>query len=250
MSAAAGSFLSRSKRRLVIALCGTLVGVKTDERVAALTFDDGPDPEFTPRLLDLLARHRTRATFFVIGLRAAAHPGLIRRIADEGHAIGNHSWDHPRFTSLTGSQRRSQISSCRRAIGPGGSRLFRPPYGTQTLESQISLLPLRHMTVGWNADAEDWMPHDQAWIADRLRTAIRPGCIVLLHDALFKPRAPDAADRSPLFAALDTVLTELASSVRFVTIPELLERGRPKKVLWERQDDTATSLPEKHVQWQ
>ena len=82
---------------------GTITGVTTRDPVAALTFDDGPHPEYTPLLLNILERYQARATFFMIGDAAQRHPDLVRQVAQGGHAIGNHSWDHPFFPSLSGS---------------------------------------------------------------------------------------------------------------------------------------------------
>src|SRR5206468_4992188 len=80
---------------------GAITHVATGEAIAALTFDDGPHPEFTPRLLDILDKHRARATFFMLGENARRHPDLVQRVAQVGHVIGNHSWDHSVFPSLT-----------------------------------------------------------------------------------------------------------------------------------------------------
>ena len=101
---AAAPAMSGLVDRVRTCLLGTVVGVRTGERVAALTFDDGPDPESTPALLDLLARHRAKGTFFLVGKRAAKHPALVDRLLAEGHAIGNHSWDHPALPTLPGWQ--------------------------------------------------------------------------------------------------------------------------------------------------
>jgi peptidoglycan-N-acetylglucosamine deacetylase len=116
---------------------GTISHVHTRESVAALTFDDGPDPEYTPRLLAILERYRAQATFFMTGKAAQAHPELVRRVAQAGHAIGNHSWDHPSFPLISGRERRAQIRACAQALVPYGSRLFRPPYTEQNLGSRI-----------------------------------------------------------------------------------------------------------------
>jgi len=108
-------------------LMGIITHVETQEEVAALTFDDGPHPEYTPRLLEILERLQARATFFMVGEAAQRHREIVRRVADAGHAIGNHSWDHPSFPQITGRERREQIRPCERAIAPYGERIFRPP---------------------------------------------------------------------------------------------------------------------------
>src|ERR1700751_666629 len=114
---------------------GTMTSVLTRDPVAALTFDDGPHPEYTPRLLAVLAQHQVRATFFMVGEVAQQHPALVRQVAQEGHTIGNHSWDHQSFRTLPGPARRRQIRSCARVLAPYGHALFRPPYGEYSLAS-------------------------------------------------------------------------------------------------------------------
>ena len=97
--------LRRARGRLI----GTLTHVRTDRHVAALTFDDGPDPDHTPTLLDILADHGAAGTFFVVGDQAAEHRDLLSDIAGRGHAIGNHTWDHRSMPGLTGAERREQL---------------------------------------------------------------------------------------------------------------------------------------------
>jgi len=121
-------------------ILGAITHVATPDPVAALTFDDGPNPKFTPCLLDILEKHKARATFFMLGENAQRYPQLVQRVARAGHAIGNHSWNHPEFPSITGRERRAQIRRCAKAIAPHGQRLFRPPYGYQNIASCIDLL--------------------------------------------------------------------------------------------------------------
>src|SRR3990172_5069992 len=107
--------LSNAVMRRVL---GTVTHVSTHASVVALTFDDGPHPEFTPRLLDILDKHQAQATFFMIGAAAQRYPDLVRRAAQAEHAIGNHSWDHPSFPLITGRERRAQMRACAQAITP------------------------------------------------------------------------------------------------------------------------------------
>ena len=89
--------------------------------MAALTFDDGPTPEYTPRVLDILERHGAKGTFFMIGSNAAAYPEIVRRVAEAGHAIANHTWDHPAFPSIPDRERRRQVLRCAEAISTLGA---------------------------------------------------------------------------------------------------------------------------------
>lgn len=226
-------------RRLVRAIgrrvLGTVTHVATGEAAAALTFDDGPHPAYTPRLLDILARHGARATFFVIGERVAAHPELARRAVAEGHALANHTWSHAQLPDVPGAERRRELARCAATIDPlGGERLFRPPRGRQSLASRLDVARSGHAVVTWSAHAEDWRRHDAAWLAGRLAAQLRPGAIFLLHDAIWDGLEPGVEDRGPLLEAVDRFLAEAAPHTRFVTVPELLALGRPVKVNWYR----------------
>ena len=208
---------------------GTITSVATRDPVAALTFDDGPHPEYTPRLLDIMKRYEAHGTFFMIGEPAQKHPELVQRVAQAGHAIGNHSWDHRFFPSLPGRVRREQMRACEQALAPYGQRLFRPPYGAQSLASRFDALWLRYKVVTWNLEAKDWQDHEAAWMADRLVRGIRPGSIVLFHDAIYRShQAVPQYDREPMLTALTSTLEQLGGRFRFVTIPELLRHGRPQ----------------------
>lgn len=213
---------------------GTMTHVSTQASVAALTFDDGPDPEFTPRLLDVLARHRAHATFFMLGENARKYPDIVSRVAAEGHAIGNHSWDHPSLPLLTRHERQEQIRACAAVIEPlGGLRLFRPPYGHQSLSSRLDALRLGYQVVAWNVVAEDWLDHDADWTANLLHEQIAPGSVVLLHDAIRRSmQSIPQYNRGPMIRAVDMALERLSDRFRFVTIPELLQCGRPQFAHW------------------
>jgi len=168
----------------------TLTHVFTEEPVVGLTFDDGPDPVNTPRLLDILAAHHARATFFMIGVRAQRHAKLVSRVAAEGHAIGNHSWDHPSFPMISQEERREQVRGCARAIAPYAGLLFRPPYGHQDLASWLDVDQMGYRVVAWKIAAGDWEQKDGPAMADAVMAKLQPGAIVLLHDGLFD--APDS----------------------------------------------------------
>jgi len=220
-------------------LLGTITHVETDERVAALTFDDGPHPDFTPRLLDVLKRHQARATFFMLGQAATAYPAIVRNVAQGGHAIGNHSWDHPSFVLLDGRERRRQIRACASAIAPyGGLRLFRAPYGHQNMASRVDALWLRHQVIMFDVVAEDWLDRDAEWMANSLVKKIRPGSIVLLHDAIKgSAQAVPQDDRRAMLEAVEMTLERLRGKFRFVTIPDLLRCGRPQRQNWYREPE-------------
>jgi peptidoglycan/xylan/chitin deacetylase (PgdA/CDA1 family) len=206
---------------------GTIVRVATREPAIALTFDDGPHPEETPRVLEILERHGARGTFFMIGKNARRHPEVVARALEAGHAVANHSWDHPSFRRIQGRYRRAQIRWCGEALGPQGARLFRPPYGEQSLGSRLDALACGYQVVCWDVVAEDWEDRPADHLVQRVMRRLRRGSIVVFHDALHTTTEERFRDRGPTRQALETLLGRLAGSFRFVTVPELLRLGRP-----------------------
>lgn len=237
------SLLSASVRKVL----GSVTHVITTEPVAALTFDDGPDSDVTPQVLDLLEKYQARGTFFLVGQAAASHPDLVKRIAAGGHAIGIHSWDHRAFPGLSSRERRRQILACRHVLGPSAARLFRPPYGEQTVVSRIEAFLMGYEVVGWNVDSGDWHESDSAVLIENLMGAVGPGAIVLLHDTLFDkgtaahgidPAHRSWPDRQAMLLALKAVLERLRERYRFVTVPELISYGRPRRSFWFKKSLT------------
>ncbi len=215
-------------------LLGTLVRVETTEPVAALTFDDGPHPVYTPQLLALCAQYQARVTFFMLGCHAVEHRDLVAQAAAAGHAIGNHTFSHVRMPQTPRMRRWRELWAAQRALAPHGARLFRPPYGGQSYGSRIDALLGGYEVVGWTFHIEDWVAQPAAQLAARLEQQIRPGSIVLLHDRLANPRDPRAIPRDELIAALALPFARLASTYRFVTVPELTRAGAPVRVPWFR----------------
>jgi peptidoglycan-N-acetylglucosamine deacetylase len=217
-------------------LMGPITHVETQDEVAALTFDDGPHPEYTPRLLQVLERFQARATFFMVGEAAQRHAEIVRWVAQAGHTIGNHSWDHPSFPLLTGRERREQIRACARAIAPYGLRIFRPPYGEQSITSRLDTLLLGYQVVTWNLNVGDWWDDDAQRMADLAASGIQPGSVIVFHDALFDSGDPKLGpkltrkanvNREAMLAAVKMLLERLQSRFRFITVPELLRHGQP-----------------------
>lgn len=220
-------------------LMGTITSVATDEPVAALTFDDGPHPRYTPRLLEILRRYDARATFFVVGESARKHPDLLRSMAEAGHAIGNHSWDHPSFPAIGSRERRRQMRACEEAIGPYSQRLFRPPYGNQNMASRFDAWRLRCRVVTWSAVGGDWQDDRAEAIFDRLANGLRPGSILLMHDALCTAEDERYAAREATLEAVRMLLERRGGTYRFVTVPGLLRSGRARKEWWHQPGDAA-----------
>ncbi len=150
-----------------------------------LTFDDGPDPEWTPRVLDLLAQAQARATFFVIGAAALRAPATVRRIAAEGHAIGNHSSSHRHPWTMSTAAARAQVRDGAAAIADltgSAPRHYRPPHGRLRRCMVEEAAAGGQQLALWSLSAIDWGPLGRAdGIARRLARA-RPGDVVLMHD--------------------------------------------------------------------
>jgi peptidoglycan-N-acetylglucosamine deacetylase len=234
----------RLLRRVRNDLLGTVRRVETDEPLVALTFDDGPHPVHTPRLLDVLAHHDARATFFMLGEHARAAPDVVRRAAEDGHAIGNHTLDHPSFPLVGSRERRRQLRECAAILAPYATRLFRPPYGHESLASHLDALRSGYEVVAWDAHASDWEARDARSMLAQLREQVRPGSIVLLHDAIWPSLRHEVQDRSEVITAVAMLLEALSPRYRFVTVPVLLEHGRVVRG-WYKPPDHAflRSLP-------
>ena len=152
----------------------------------ALTFDDGPHPEFTARLLDVLAKHRVKATFFVVGEHVDRHPQLARRIVEEGHAIGGHSYDHTVITSQSAQALASDMMRCRESIRRAAnvdSILFRPPKGEVSFSALMRLKRLGYRVIHWSRTYSDYRQDGTEALLGRMRQhAPNGGDILLFHD--------------------------------------------------------------------
>lgn len=220
---------------------GPVASVATQASIAALTFDDGPDPDATPAVLDILARHRARATFFMVGRMAQRHPRTMAEVVRAGHAVGNHSWGHRALSSLPPRERRSEIRAGHQALAPHAARLLRPPYGAMNRRLSLDAWRLGHTVVAWSVDVGDWWNPDAAAMADGLARRVTAGSIVLLHDVLTVHDARGIGrplthrqhpDRRAMQAALDEFLRGAGRRFRFVTLPELLRGGPPIRRSW------------------
>ncbi|MFO7264214.1 MAG: polysaccharide deacetylase family protein [Bacillota bacterium] len=199
-----------------------VLNAPSSKRQVALTFDDAPDDTFTPQILDVLQREGVKATFFVVGNRAEAHPDIMERIVREGHAVGNHSYNHANLPKLTDEQFREQIRKTdeiiRRFTGYT-PRMVRPPYG-EISEEQIKWLASQHKTVvNWNVDSLDWKGLTAEQVATNVLGHVHPGSIVLMHSG-----GGIGEDLSGTVNALPLIIRTLREAgIEMVTVPELLE---------------------------
>ncbi len=199
--------------------------VEVQRPYIALTFDDGPSATETPRLLDMLARRKIHATFFVVGRNVVKKPEIVRREVAEGHEIGNHSWSHARFTELPWSGVRQELLKTHQAVIAAtgvAPRLLRPPFGkvafTEEQEARV-YREFGYKTIYWFADPYDWKEPGSKIVAQRILSLVRPGAIILAHDI-----HKGTVDAMP--EVLDRLL---AQGYKFVTVSELiaLEKAEP-----------------------
>jgi peptidoglycan/xylan/chitin deacetylase (PgdA/CDA1 family) len=188
----------------------------------AITFDDGPNGETTGELLDTLARHGARATFFCVGESAQKTPELIRRMVSEGHEVGNHTFSHRPLHWCSRTEIERQIAAAQDAIEQAGAprpRLFRAPHGFKSpfLKGRLARHALR--LVGWNVGVWDTDRPGADVIAGRVARRLRPGTILLLHDG------ERGVDRTQTVAAMEKILTDCRQrGLRPVTLSELLNQ--------------------------
>ena len=194
----------------------TFNSVHVDGPYIAMTFDDGPSATLTPKLLDLLAAHHIKATFFVIGENVAEHPEIVARAAREGHEIGNHSWSHPNFGKMSDESIRRQLRQTDDAIKSAtGKRptLMRPPYGSITTRQKRWIHDeFGYNVILWDVDPNDWKRPGPPVVRARILKETRPGSIVLSHDI-----------HPGTIEAMPSTFDELeAKGFKFVTVSELI----------------------------
>jgi peptidoglycan/xylan/chitin deacetylase (PgdA/CDA1 family) len=203
--------------------------VDTREPFVALTFDDGPHPVYSPRLLKILDDHGARATFFMVGEAARSHPDIIQLAARSGHALGNHSDTHLNLSQTRSAfVRWKQMRAGKRALASHCINLFRPPFGAYNDQVKLDAWFMGYRIILWNVSAQDWVPQTADAIAAKLIDRLSPGTIFLLHDAMYPgDHVETMIDRDPMLDGLETALDTLKGRLHFVTVPELLKFGRP-----------------------
>ncbi|MDE2482077.1 MAG: polysaccharide deacetylase family protein [bacterium] len=219
----------------------TLVSGPNDARVVALTYDDGPNPPYTDRILDVLEREHVHATFFVVGRAVRAYPAVVRREVRDGDAIGNHTWNHAHLIVLDAAQVRASLERTSEAIyAASGARthLMRPPFGARDWLVLDVARRLGYTPVMWSVPlANDWEYPPASVIAARIVPKVRDGSIIVLHDgnrgmlcaARHLPKR--TCDRSSDIEATRLIVDALKrEGYRFVTVPQLLAtKGAPKR---------------------
>lgn len=190
-------------------------GKKTNKKIA-LTFDDGPRPGSTEKILEILRDHNIKATFFIVGKQAEKYPHLIQRIYDEGHEIGNHTYSHKRLTKMSNKEIIEDVEKTRTVIFNQIGfipYLFRPPGGKFNSESLGILKELNYSIVFWTNNSGDWMQVEKNILSKRVIKNTKPGTIILMHNSNY----------SSTLESLPEIISNLENQhYRFVTISKLI----------------------------
>ncbi len=185
---------------------GGTVSADAARKVVYLTFDDGPSPATTPRILELLRRHRATATFFAVGSQVDAYPALARRVVRAGHTFGNHTYTHADLSQLSAAQFVAEVdrtqAALRRATGTT-TTMLRPPYGATSSAVRELAAQRGYRLVMWDVDPQDWRRPGAYGIAAHVLANAGPGDVVLLHDG--------GGERSQTIAALERILRTMSA---------------------------------------
>lgn len=192
--------------------------VKTEEKVVALTYDDGPNPPYTNRLMEVLEQFGVKATFFVIGHQAEQHLETVQGLKAQGHELGNHSYSHRRLVSTPKAAIADEIhrtDQLLQALGSPSKIHFRSPYGYKRIRLPWVLAQLKKINVLWNVDPRDYQAASADAVVTHVLDKVRPGSIVLLHDG--------GGDRSLTVEATARLVPRLQEQgYHFKTVSELL----------------------------
>lgn len=192
--------------------------VETREKVVALTFDDGPHPLYTPKVLAALERQHVKATFFLMGRNVERFPAVARDVLRHGHEIGNHSYSHPKLVLMSPGRVREEIErtdALIRAIGVTGPIHFRPPHASKFIVLPYVLTEMRKLSVLGDVDPEEWKGRPAEVMTESILRQVRPGSIIGLHDVMGVES----------LRTLENILPALAArGYRFETVSELVRR--------------------------
>ena len=218
----------------------TVTNGPTNERVVALTFDDGPNPPYTDRILDVLEQQHVHATFFLVGRAVQAYPTVVRREVHDGDVVGNHTWDHPHLIMMRSVSVRRTLQRTDEAIYAAAhvhTELMRPPFGARDWIVLRQARKLGYTVVMWSVPlARDWEYPPARVIAQRILPYVTDGSIIVLHDGnrgqlcAFRHLNPHICDRSADIEATRIIIENLKRrGFRFVTIPELIASRKTAK---------------------
>jgi peptidoglycan-N-acetylglucosamine deacetylase len=221
---------------------GVLHRVPTDKKIVALTYDDGPNVEFTPKLLKVLAKYHAKATFFMIGNLMEKHPDIVKEVVAQGHLIGNHTYSHPHDIELcTDAQIAYELDRCGQIIEDMTGKqphLFRPPLGLADGRIITLAEDRGYTTVLWSVCADHHDAPTPESMANRVIRRVRPGSIILAHDGRFETRWRDVVATEIIIKALKK------RGYRFVTVEELINEGKSYNIRHSKnkQNDSFLAL--------
>ncbi|MFD3449811.1 polysaccharide deacetylase family protein [Microbacteriaceae bacterium 4G12] len=208
--------------------------VPTSAKVIALTFDDGPNQDYTPQILSILKKHRAQATFFTVGRRMQENPRIAKRIAKEGHELGNHTMTHMYMKAMGVDQIKNEVNRAEKEIKklqPNGQLLFRPP-GGYVNPSLLQFAKEQGYTIilwSWHQDTYDWSGPSAQKIANHVLGNARNGDIVLMHDG--------GGNRTQTVEALKIIIPALQQrGYKCITISELLKHRDKQSIPFKNKD--------------
>lgn len=204
---------------------GTFYRAALPEKVVALTFDDGPSAEWTPKILDALKKSGTKATFFMLGKHVEEYPDVARRVSQEGHDIGIHSYNHNNFIYYNKDQVKEDIQHTERIIKNATgktTKLFRPPKGWLSKREKKKIREFGYEVVLWSLNSKDWVTFDDKYMVKYILKHVRPGDIILFHDS-GGALSTEGGDRHETVLTIPRLIEKLKEKgYRFVTVSELL----------------------------
>lgn len=202
----------------------TYIGSGRGARQLALTYDDGPNDPHTPHLLEVLARHNVKATFFFIGRFVAEKPDIASEVARAGHALGNHTFNHPNLIFCSAARVRSELEQCRKILEDtvgAHSWLWRPPFGARLPHVMSVARKLGLEAVMWTVSSNDWKIYTADGIEQRVAARVHGGDVILMHDG---GHVRMGANRARTVEATDRLIPRLKDQgYEFVTVPEMMK---------------------------